>query len=60
MCRSQGFSYGTGVGSAYAAVYPTHIGRMILNGNIQGGMDGTREVLTADWMEPVACSRGPS
>ena len=40
-----GFSYGTGVGSAYASVNPTKVGKLILNGNLQLGLDGVRDVL---------------
>ena len=37
--------YGTGVGSAYASVNPTRVGKLILNGNVQTGLEGVRDVL---------------
>jgi pimeloyl-ACP methyl ester carboxylesterase len=46
-----GFSYGTFLGQAYATMFPTHLGRMVLDGNVPptypGYGDGGRAQMTA-------------
>jgi len=46
-----GFSYGTFIGQAYATVYPSHLARMVLDGNVPpdypGYGDGGRAQMTS-------------
>ncbi|WP_431967679.1 alpha/beta hydrolase [Actinacidiphila sp. bgisy160] len=68
-----GFSYGSYLGASYAGLFPSHVGRMVLDGGVDPTLDGVRSVLAqargyqiawdsfaADCAARPACSVGHS
>ncbi|WP_431954973.1 alpha/beta hydrolase [Actinacidiphila sp. bgisy167] len=40
-----GFSYGSYLGASYAGLFPSHVGRMVLDGAVDPTLDGVRSLL---------------